>query len=93
MAPVNHYYYRELDCLCEMAALYACHLALNHASMAGNKRTAMAASIAFLVGNGAECRITDQSYGELIESVIQRRADVAEVAAYLRQHTACSDAR
>ena len=82
--PQNHYAYgRERD-LIVLAAVYAWHLAKDHAFMSGNKRVAQAASITFLAGNGVTCRVDDDSFAKVIEAIINNVASFDDLADYLR---------
>lgn len=87
MAPRNQYIYGEVDDLCTLAAFYAYHITMNHAFLAGNKRTAVAACVSFLVVNGCKCGFSGKSLGRQIERMIKGRADISNLADYLRQRT------
>lgn len=68
--------------LCEIAASYAFHLAEAQAYLDGNKRTAVAAALTFLKGNGVILRIDDLViYNAMIDVAEKRKtkADLAEI--------------
>jgi death-on-curing protein len=70
--------------LYEKAAALLHSLARNHALVDGNKRLALAATIAFLGVNGVELTLSnDQAYGLTISVATGSRDDVAEIAAIL----------
>ena len=77
----NNYLHTDIY---EMAAAYAFHICQNHPFVDGNKRTALAAALVFLVLNGIN--ITDPS-GKLYDSMISLasgKLGKAEFAAVLR---------
>ena len=81
--PRNDYYYAGAD-LFGIAAAYAFHLAQAQAFFDGNKRTAIAAAITFLEGNGIA---TVTSTGALCEGMIaiaEKRMTKGEFAQLLR---------
>jgi len=70
----------------EMAAAYLFHLVRNHPFVDGNKRTGLAAAIAFLGLNGLWL---DADPGELTEQVLgvaRGTATKADVAVFIRQN-------
>ena len=69
----------------EIAAAYAFHIAQAQAYLDGNKRTGVAAALAFLQINGVS---TDREAFELYESLVavaERRLTKAELADRFRQ--------
>ncbi|HMS18567.1 MAG TPA: type II toxin-antitoxin system death-on-curing family toxin, partial [Planctomycetota bacterium] len=73
------------DGLFEMAAAYAFHIAENQAFVDGNKRTALNASLVFLIING--WRVVD-ACGKLYDAMIAisaRTMSKSEMAALLEQ--------
>jgi death-on-curing protein len=72
--------------LFDVAAAYAFHLAQAQAFFDGNKRTAVAAMLVFLEGNGVHVSNThdDAIYGAII-AFAERRMGKAELASLLRQ--------
>ena len=63
-------------------------LARNHALIDGNKRLALAATIAFLGINGQRLALTnDEAYDLVIAVATGRTDDVADIAAVLRAST------
>ncbi len=83
-APINYFYYRGAD-LFGVAAAYAFHIAQAQAYLDGNKRTAVAAALAFLQINGVS---TDRDAFPLYEALVavaERRMTKAELAERFRQ--------
>jgi death-on-curing protein len=82
--PRNVHYYAQGD-LFDVAAAYAFHLAESQAFLDGNKRTGMAAALAFLRLNGATVpRATDELYAAMI-AIAERRMGKPELADLLRR--------
>ncbi len=71
----------------EMAAAYAYHLALGHAFVDGNKRTAFAACAVFLTLNGWTLQVHDDEGAGLILGIIEHRRDKAWVAGVLQANS------
>ena len=90
-APEFLWYYENEEDICVLAAKYALHIVQNHAFMAGNKRTGMAACIIFLEGNGYTFLRDDIAFGELIEQVINGEVGLDGVADFLRANSELSD--
>lgn len=64
-------------------------LARNHALMDGNKRLALAATLAFYGMNGLRLTLTnDQAYDLVIDVAAGRLPDIGEIAAILQRGTA-----
>jgi death-on-curing protein len=77
-------YYRSLS---EQAAALLQSLSNNHAFIDGNKRVAFATTVIFLRLNGFQLHATaDEAEAFLIEDVIQSRAPVDEIAAWIEAH-------
>jgi len=84
--PRNVYYYTQGD-LFDVAAAYAYHIAQAQAFLDGNKRTAIAAALSFLEGNGVSLpAITEELYGTMI-AIAEKRTDKVQLAALLRRAT------
>lgn len=66
-APINSY----VDTLAEIAATYAHGIALAHAFVDGNKRTAVYAMLSFLEANGLELTLPTEHWTDLIEAVAE----------------------
>ncbi len=72
----------------EKAASLLQSLARNHALVDGNKRLALAATIAFLGINGIRLTLTNEdAYDLVIEVATGRLSDVPRIAAMLASHT------
>lgn len=69
----------------DVAAAYAYHIAQSQAFLDGNKRTAMAAAIVFLVVNGCEDRGEDKRLHEAMIAIARREMEKAGLAALLRE--------
>lgn len=83
-AAQNTWLYREGD-LYEIAAAYAFHLAESQAFLDGNKRTAVASAISFLVANECEDHgLEDELYAAMI-AIAGRRMDKAGLAEVFRR--------
>ena len=83
--PQTGYY----DTLSLQAAALLQSLAMNHPFVDGNKRVAFALTAIFLRMNGLRLRV-GATAGEtfLIQVVIERRAELAEIATWLERHCA-----
>ena len=68
---INHYLYMTEADISVLAAVYVLHIAQNHAFLSGNKRTAQAACVTFLEGNGYTFLRSDDAFGKLIERVVE----------------------
>ena len=69
--------------LFEMAAAYLFHLCNNHPFLDGNKRTALAACLAFLWLNDLEVVADPDEIAELVLAVADGSVGKAQVAVYL----------
>jgi death on curing protein len=70
----------------EMAAAYLVHLVRNHPFVDGNKRTGLAAAIAFLGLNDLWLEAAADELIELVLGVAEGRISKAEVAVFLQAH-------
>jgi death-on-curing protein len=71
----------------EQAAAYLFHLAKNHPFVDGNKRTGLAAMLAFLGLNGRRLEAPDDDLTNLVLGVAAGRVTKAEVAVFVRRHS------
>lgn len=85
MQPEAAFYYGQAD-LSAIAAAYAFHIAQNQPFLDGNKRTAMAAALTFLEGNGVDIAVYDWNvlYDAMI-GIAEKRVDKAGLAAIFRR--------
>ena len=74
--------------LFEQAAAYLFHLCKNHPFVDGNKRVALAVSLAFLGMNEVEVEATEDAIVELVLGVATGAVSKAEAAAFLKRHGA-----
>jgi death-on-curing protein len=74
--------------LFEMAAAYLFHIAQNHPLVDGNKRTALAASLVFLLMNVVEIDSSEDDLTELVLGVAEGKIIKSEVAVFLQKHVA-----
>jgi len=82
--PRNVYYYAQGD-LFDVAAAYTFHIAQAQAFLDGNKRTGMAAAIAFLEINGVAVPVeTDRLYQAMI-AIAEKRMNKGQLAELLRE--------
>ena len=70
----------------EMAAAYLFHLVHNHPLVDGNKRTGLAAAIAFLGLNSLWLSADPDELAETVVEVADGRATKAAVAEFIRRH-------
>jgi death-on-curing protein len=71
----------------EKSAALLHSVARNHALVDGNKRLALAATIAFLGINGMRLTVTnDQAYDLILDVAAGRLEDIPEIAAVIRSH-------
>jgi death-on-curing protein len=68
----------------EMAAAYLFHVAQNHPFVDGNKRTALAAALAFLWLNDQRLDAGEEELTELVMGVAAGRLGKAEAAVFIR---------
>ena len=82
--PQTGYY----DTLTLQAAALLQSLVMNHAFVDGNKRVAFALTAIFLRMNGPRLRVpADEGERYLIDSVIARRVELADIASWLERHS------
>ncbi len=82
----NAFWYGRGD-LFDIAAAYAFHIAESQAFIDGNKRTAAAAAIVFLMHNGIPFPKDDGSLYRAMIDIANKRLDKAGLAAVLRELT------
>ncbi len=82
--PQNVYYYAHGD-LFDIAAAYAYHIAQAQAFFDGNKRTAVAAALTFLEGNGVSTDFDGMPIYQAMIDVVEKRVDKLQIASLLRQ--------
>lgn len=80
----NAWFYAYGD-LYDVAAAYAYHIAQSQAFLDGNKRTAMSATIVFLVVNDCEDRGDDERLHDAMIAIARREMDKTGLAALLRE--------
>lgn len=80
----NTYLYGRGD-MFDIAASYAFHIAEAQAFLDGNKRTAVAAALTFLKGNGVTLRIDDAAIYDAIIAVAEKRMTKTDLANILRK--------
>jgi death-on-curing protein len=81
----NTYLYGHGD-LFDIAATYAFHLAEAQAYLDGNKRTAVAAALTFLQGNGVVLRLDDLTIYNAMIAIAEKRMAKADLAAIFRNN-------
>lgn len=79
----NAFLYGEGD-LHDIGAAYAFNLAQSQGFLDGNKRTAMACAMTFLIRNGCVDRADDLALFDAMVAIAERRLDKAGLAALLR---------
>ena len=72
--------------LLEMAAAYLFHIARNHPFVDGNKRTALACSLAFLYLNGIAVDARAEALYDLIIGVAEGKRTKADAAVFFQKH-------
>jgi len=83
--PENLYAYQEVT-LFEMAAAYAEGIALNHAFIDGNKRTAFAVAGIFLSINGIGVKLDQEEIAEIMVHLATRKITRTDFANYLEKN-------
>jgi death-on-curing protein len=81
--PRNDYFYGGAD-LFGIAAGYAFHLAQAQAFLDGNKRTAIAAAITFLEGNGVPTKTSTEPLYDAMIAIAEKRMTKIELAQLFR---------
>ncbi len=71
----------------EVAAAYLFHLRQNHPFVDGNKRTALAAALAFLWLNEIEVETEPDELADHVLGVARGEIDKAEIAVFLKQRS------
>jgi len=77
MRPQTAAYYEDAD-LCTQAAILMLGIALAHAFVDGNKRTALVAGDAFLALNGFMVESDGDEFGRMIHDVVLHHVDQGE---------------
>lgn len=72
--------------LFEMAAAYLFHFSRNRPFFAANDRTAVTAALVFLRVNGYEVQGPAQELRDLVNAVVQQKADKEIIAWFFRAH-------
>lgn len=82
----NRIHYGMIDDVFELAACYACYIAVGHVFNDANKRTAYAAMKVCLVLNGIDAALGQfHEVGDTIIEVAQGKYDEKELAQWLRR--------
>lgn len=81
----NRIIYGLIDDAFELAACYACYIAVGHAFHDANKRTAFATMDVCLVMNGIELDFETEEAGSQIIKAAQSQIDEKELAEWLRR--------
>ena len=71
----------------EMAAAYLYGICRNHPFVDGNKRTAVAAALAFLGMNDIKVRADENTFYNLVIGVAEKRISKAAVAVFLEENS------
>jgi death-on-curing protein len=71
----------------EKAAAYLFHLVMNHPFLDGNKRTGLAAALAFLGINDVRIVTTSEALVELTLGVAKGERSKSDVAVFLKEHS------
>src|SRR3990167_7124510 len=72
--------------LFEMASAYLFHLVQNHPFLDGNKRVGTAVALTFLMLNGVETNIPNQTLVATVLAVAQGETKQSALAVFLRNH-------
>ena len=81
----NRMAYGMLNDIFELAACYACYLAVGHVFNDANKRTAFACMDTCLALNGIDLKYDHKEVGDLIIRAAQSIVDETELGAWLRK--------
>jgi death-on-curing protein len=73
-----------------MASAYLFHFSRNRPFYAANDRTAIAAALVFLRMNGQDLHADAREFHDLLNAVVQHKADKEIVAWFLRSHASAS---
>jgi death on curing protein len=71
----------------EMSAAYLFHIVRNHPFIDGNKRTGAAAAVVFLLMNGIELDVDDDSFEKLVRSVAEGKTDKTMITKFFKTNT------
>lgn len=71
----------------EKAAVYVRNIIFSHPFIDGNKRSAMTCLGVFLAHNACELGCAEWEVERFALSVIEERLDIAQIAAWVREHT------
>lgn len=85
--PQNDYFYGDAD-LCGIAAAYCFHIAESQAYLDGNKRTAVAAALTFLVVHGVSIDFDSNVIYEAMIELANKKIGKQELGALFRALTA-----
>ena len=78
--PQSVAYYEQAD-LVEQAAALITGIALAHAFLDGNKRTALGAGLLFFIQNGYRVKSRSPQLGKQIEAIVTRKGSLEEATA------------
>ena len=70
----------------EMASAYLFHLVQNHPFLDGNKRVGTVVALTFLMLNGVETNIPNQTLVAMVLAVAQGETEQAALATFFRKH-------
>ncbi len=73
------------DDLYEMAAAYMFHIIQDHPFVDGNKRTGAVAAVVFLMMNGVDLEVDEDSFEKMVRRVAAGKVKKREVATFLRE--------
>jgi death on curing protein len=71
----------------EMAAAYLFHIIRNHPFVDGNKRTGAISAVVFLIMNGIELNVDENSFEEIVISAAEGTIEKSAVAQFIRKNT------
>jgi death on curing protein len=91
--PTHRWHYDRSATLAVCAAAYGFALAKNHPFADGNKRTAFVSMVVFYEKNGPAFNAAEAEAVVIMLAVAAGRMTEAELAAWIRTHTATSGAR
>jgi death-on-curing protein len=87
IAPINYFHYCNTKNLFDLGACYAYHLVKNHPFVDGNKRTALAAALAFLNSNGIRIEVKDKVIFRAMMRLTTSRDGMLKFSATLREYS------
>jgi death-on-curing protein len=85
--PVNAFYYGRYNDIPAIAAIYAFGICQNHAFVDGNKRTALAASEAFLQLNDYELNVTNREAVQIFLLLADGKINESELVNWFRNNS------